>query len=142
LSGPREYPDRPWCAVGVVARKDGEVLLVRRGNPPNVGEWSIPGGAQEAGETVFEAAVRETMEETGVVVRPKAVVEVVDAVTRDEVGRVRFHYTIVEIAADWISGEPAAGDDASDARWVSLEDATATVPRSETARIIRLAMTF
>jgi len=140
LSAGREYPDRPWCAVGVVARRNGEVLLVRRGHPPNVGEWSVPGGAQEVGETVFEAAVRETLEETGVVVAPRAVIEVVDAVTRDEAGRIRFHYTIVEIAADWVSGDPAAADDARDARWVSADELETVLTRSETRRIVRLAM--
>lgn len=126
----------------MVARKGDEVLLVRRGHAPNAGEWSVPGGAQELGETVFEAAAREILEETGIVVEPRGVIEVVDAVTRDEGGRIRFHYTLVEIVADWVSGVPAAADDALEARWFGVENAAAIVPRAATARVIRRGAAF
>src|SRR3712207_2589394 len=83
----REYPDRPWVGVGVIVWRGDQVLLVRRGRPPRAGQWGLPGGAQEVGETLFEAAAREVLEETGLTVRPYAVVTAVDAVNRDDDGR-------------------------------------------------------
>ncbi len=80
----REYPDRPWVGVGVVVWRGDEILLVRRAKPPRVGEWSIPGGAQSLGETVFEAAIREVREETGIAIRPTGIITVVDSILRDE----------------------------------------------------------
>lgn len=129
--GAREYPARPWVGVGVVIWRDGKILLAKRGRPPRRGEWSIPGGAQTIGETVAETAVREAMEETGLIVRPAELISVEDAVTRDAAGRVLYHYTIVEIAADWIDGEAAAADDADDVRWVSPDEADALLALSD-----------
>jgi 8-oxo-dGTP diphosphatase len=132
----REYPDRPWVGVGIVVWRGDEVLLVRRAKPPRLGEWSIPGGAQSLGETVFEAAIREVREEAGVEVKPTAIITVVDSVLRDAAQRTQFHYTLVEISAEWISGEPVAGDDADAARWATPEEAAALVKWDETLRII------
>lgn len=136
---PREYPDRPWVGVGVIIWKGGELLLIRRGRAPRLGQWSIPGGAQHLGETVFEAAAREALEETGLTVRPTHIITVADAITRDEAGAVHYHYTLVEVAADWESGDAAAMDDALEARWATVEEAVALVPWDETDRVIRLA---
>lgn len=117
----REYPDRPWVGVGCVVLRssDGAVLLVRRGRPPRLGEWSLPGGAQRAGETCEEAARRELREEAGVEVGELHLCAVVDAITRDEAGRARFHYTIVEYCALWQSGEARAADDAEAVAWAT-----------------------
>lgn len=114
----RRYPDAPRPAVGAVVFKDGRVLLVKRGNPPAEGVWAIPGGRVHLGETLQAAAEREIMEETGVMIRAGAPVFVFDVVDRDARGDVRFHYVIVDLAADYLSGEPLAGDDAVAARWV------------------------
>ncbi len=133
----REYPERPLIGVGVVVLKGDKVLLIKRAKPPRQGQWSLPGGLQEVGETVFAAARREVMEECGIAIEPLEVVEVVDAITPDETGRVRFHYTLVDVLADWTSGEPVAGDDAMDAAWFDPAALDTLGMWSETPRVIR-----
>jgi 8-oxo-dGTP diphosphatase len=135
----REYPERPWTGVGVVVWQGDRVLLVRRGRPPRQGQWGLPGGAQEVGETVFEAAAREVREETGLEVRPVAIITTVDSITRDADGAVQYHYTLVEVAADCAAGDPVAADDAADARWATLEEAEGLVEWDETRRILGLS---
>ena len=115
----REYPDRPVVGVGAVVMKDGKVLLVKRGVDPNKGVWAIPGGSLKLGETLQEGAEREIMEETGVTIKAGAPVYSFDFFERDGYGRVRFHYVIVDMIADYISGEVQGADDALEARWVS-----------------------
>lgn len=141
-----EVSDRPFPRVGVgvvVLRHDREgirILLVRRGRPPRQGEWGLPGGRQEWGETVFAAAAREVLEETGVVVEPTAHLAVVDSITLSDDGGIGYHYTLVEVLAEWRSGTALAGDDADAAEWMSLDEAEQAVDWSETRRIIRLAL--
>ena len=139
MADSREYPDRPFVGVGVVVLKAESVLLLRRGRPPRLGEWSLPGGAQHVGETVAEAALREVREETGLVIESPALLDVVDSLVRDPEGRVRYHYTLVDFWAEWRSGLPQAGDDAQAAQWHARE----TLPQlglwDETLRIISLA---
>ncbi|MEE8271718.1 MAG: NUDIX hydrolase [Alphaproteobacteria bacterium] len=135
----RAYPDRPLVGVGVVVWRGDRVLLVKRGRPPRQGQWSLPGGAQELGETVLETAVREAREETGLSVRPTGIITAVDSITRDDRGRVQYHYTLVEIAADAGDGEPAAGDDVDDVRWVRLGEVDTVLDWDETRRVIRLS---
>ena len=132
----REYPDRPWVGVGIVVWREDKVLLVRRAKAPRLGEWSIPGGAQSLGETVFEAAVREVREEAGIDVRPTGIVTVVDSIISDDEQRTQFHYTLVEISAEWTAGEAVAGDDVDAVRWATLDEAAAVIRWDETLRII------
>jgi len=133
----REYPLRPWVGVGVIVWHGERVLLIRRGQEPGRGQWGIPGGAQQLGETVFDAAAREVQEETGLSVDPYAVVTVVDGIHRDEDGEIRFHYTLVEVAAECVSGaDPVAADDVCDARWVSLGEVPNWVDGDATLRVI------
>ena len=135
-SSVREYPDRPWVGVGIVVWRGDEVLLVRRAKPPRQGEWSIPGGAQSLGETVFEAAIREVREETGVTIRPTGIITVVDSIVRDGRQRPQFHYTLVEISAEWMAGDAVAADDVDDVRWATPAKAATLVKWGETLRII------
>ncbi|MCX7354629.1 MAG: NUDIX hydrolase [Alphaproteobacteria bacterium] len=135
----RQYPDRPFCGVGVVVWRDDDVLLVRRGRAPRKGDWSIPGGLQELGETVAETALREVLEETGVTVRLTDQLGVVDSVRRDDSGRVEYHYTLIEFAAEWVAGEPAPNDDVDRAQWVALSDLDRYALWDETRRIIALS---
>ncbi len=109
----REYPDRPLVGVGAVIVRDGKVVLVRRGTPPLLGEWSIPGGMLEVGETLHQAAVREALEETGLAVEPQQLLGVFDRVLRDDEGRVRYHYVLIDFLCQERSGELLAGGDAA-----------------------------
>ena len=131
---------KPIVGVGVVVLKTGgagpEVLLIRRGRPPRQGDWSIPGGKQEWGETLHEAAHREIMEETGVSIANLRLIDVVDGLMRDAEGALERHLTLVDYRADWVSGEPRAGDDALDARWVPISELPQYKLWSETTRII------
>ena len=120
--GNNEYPGRPCVAVGGVVIKEDRVLLVRRGKPPSEGEWAIPGGSVELGETLQEAVAREILEETGITIRVGEPVHLFDVVRRDETGLVRFHYIILDFLGGFLTGELQAADDASDARWVSAEE--------------------
>ncbi len=133
----RTYPERPWIGVGVVVYKAEQVLLIQRGKPPRIGQWSLPGGVQEVGETVREAAHREVMEETGVEIELLGLVDVVDSMRHDKEGRVHFHYTLVDMAAEWRAGAPRPGDDAMGAKWVPLADIELHLEWTETIRIIR-----
>ncbi len=115
----KAYPTKPTVAVGAVVFKAGSVLLVKRADPPSEGIWAIPGGSVELGETLQQAAEREIKEETGVEIRAGAPIYVFDVVDRDREGRVRYHYVIADVIAQYVAGSPAARDDALDARWVA-----------------------
>jgi ADP-ribose pyrophosphatase YjhB (NUDIX family) len=136
----REYPNRPIVGIGIVVIKDNNtVLLVRRGKPPNVGTWTLPGGAQEIGETAEEAARRELLEETGLEVDTLHFAATVDNIRRDETGRVRFHYTIIDFAARWVAGEPVAATDVTEAVWARLDALEEYKLWSEAHRVIAIA---
>ncbi|MEI6556902.1 MAG: NUDIX hydrolase [Rhodospirillaceae bacterium] len=136
----REYPSRPWVGVGVVVWRDDHVLLIRRGAPPRRGQWGLPGGAQAVGETLFEAAIREVQEETGLSVTPTAIVTACDGISRDEDDRVHYHYTLIEVAATYDgNADPVAADDAVEACWVFLEDVGSYIEWDETLRVIMLS---
>lgn len=138
----REYPDRPWVGVGVVVWQGERVLLIRRGRAPRLGQWGLPGGAQSVGETLFEAAAREVLEETGLAVEPQAVVTALDSISRDPEGEVQFHYTLVEVLAECPEGDPVAADDAMDARWATPDQVAELVEWGETTRVIELSRAF
>lgn len=125
----------PVAAVGVICLRGDQVLLIRRGTPPRLGEWSLPGGRVEPGETLRDAALRELVEETGVEAELGPLVDVVDGIF-PESGR---HYVLVDFAARWQSGDPVAGDDAADARFWPLDGIEDHVAWAETVRVIRLA---
>ena len=135
----RLYPDRPFVGVGVVVFRGADVLLIRRGKPPRLGQWSLPGGMQEVGETVHECGRREVMEETAVTIAVGGLVDVIDTIRHDGDGRVETHYTLVDLWADWVAGEPVAGTDAMGAAFVALDDVEGLGMWSETVRVIRLA---
>jgi ADP-ribose pyrophosphatase YjhB (NUDIX family) len=113
----REYPDRPLVGVGAVIVQDNRVLLVRRGQAPLLGEWSLPGGALECGETLRNATIREAREETGLVVEIAELLGVYERVIRGEEGRVRYHYVLVDFLCRAVAGNLKAGSDAADVRW-------------------------
>jgi 8-oxo-dGTP diphosphatase len=113
----REYPEVPFIGVGAVIVQDGRVLLIRRGQAPLLGEWSLPGGVLECGETLREATVREAQEETGLVVEAVEMLGVYERVIRSNDGRVRYHYVLIDFLCRPTAGELNAGSDAADVRW-------------------------
>lgn len=128
----------PIPAVGIVCLRGDEVLLIRRGTPPRQGEWSLPGGRIEPGERAIDAALRELREETGVEARLLGLIDVVDGLF-PEIDR---HYVLIDYAAVWTGGEPVAGDDATEACFLPVDQALAVVGWSETRRIIKAAVRF
>lgn len=139
---PREYPTAPVVGLGAVVWRDDKVLMIKRGQPPRAGIWSLPGGGQDLGETVEQGIRRELREETGVEVELLGLVAVIDSVQRDAEGRVLYHYTIVDYAARWASGDVVAGDDAADAAWFSLDELAGLHLWEETMRVIELSRRF
>lgn len=135
-----DYPNRPLVGVGVVAVKDGRVLLIRRGKPPRAGAWSLPGGRQRLGETVRETARRELREETGVEAAVTALLDVVDSITRDDDGAIAYHYTLVDFLAEWRDGTARAGGDAAEVVWADPDDLGSYELWEETLRVIRLGL--
>ncbi|HEY7172814.1 MAG TPA: NUDIX hydrolase [Vicinamibacterales bacterium] len=118
----RVFPERPIIGVGAVILDRDRVLLVRRAHEPLKGEWSLPGGAVELGETLAEALVREVREETGLEIGVGPVVEVVDRVHRTGDGRVEYHFVIVDYLCVPTGGQLAAASDADGACWVPLDE--------------------
>src|SRR5438874_10014261 len=118
----REYPDRPIVGVGAVIIEDNRVLLARRAGPPMQGQWSLPGGVVELGETLRAAAEREALEETGLVVEAGEVLEVLDRIIPGTDGRPQYHYVLVDFLCKRISGEARAGADATEIAWARVEE--------------------
>ena len=131
------YPQSPKVAVGAVVFKDQRVLLVQRGKPPAAGFWAIPGGSVQLGERLQEAAEREIFEEAGIVIKAGEPVFTFDLVERDDQQRVKFHYLIVDVKAEYVSGELQSGDDAVDARWVSAEELKSMQVSSLTVKMLK-----
>jgi 8-oxo-dGTP diphosphatase len=134
----REYPDFPLVGVGAIIIEDGRVLLVKRGHPPLAGEWSIPGGVLEVGETLREAAIREAREETCLRVEPADLLGVYDRVSRDDDGGTVYHYVLIDFLCRRVWGEARAADDADEVRWFTLEEAGELALPEDTAEVIRL----
>lgn len=118
----REYPLAPIVGVGAVVIHESRVLLIRRGHEPMKGQWSLPGGALEVGETLLEGVQREVKEETGLEVLPVALIEAVDRISRDGEDRVQFHYVLLDYLCRVTGGELCCATDAIDVRWASLDE--------------------
>ena len=138
----REYPPSPVIAVGGIVVQEGKVLLIRRGQEPFLGTWSIPGGAVEVGETLSEALRREILEETGLSVRTVAIVEVLDRIIRDEKGAVQYHYVLADYLCAVETGNLQPASDVTEARWASREDLPAYALRRETLQVIEKALSL
>jgi 8-oxo-dGTP diphosphatase len=133
--------ERPRVGVIVVVRRGDQVLLAQRSKGGYIGRWGFPGGHVERGETVIEAAMRELMEETGVSATPHGVLTTLDEIGRSASGEVDWHYVLIAVLADWISGEAVAADDAADVRWATItEIASGDIPvLKQVERVARLA---
>jgi ADP-ribose pyrophosphatase YjhB (NUDIX family) len=128
--------------VGAVILRNGEVLLVRRANPPLQGEWSLPGGALELGETLRHGIAREVEEETGLDVEVGPVLDVVDSIFPDGDGRPQYHYVLIDYFCHLRSGTPTAASDASELRWARPDELSALGVRQLTIEVIHKAFDF
>ena len=124
-------------AVGAVVVNHHRILLVRRANPPGQGDWAIPGGAVKLGETLVEAAEREAREETGLSVKARTPIYAFDLIERDRNGQILFHYVIIDLMADYMSGELHPSDDALDAGWFSPEELKAVKLNESTRKFLK-----
>ena len=123
----REYPDCPLVGVGAIVIKESRILLVKRGKPPGEGLWAIPGGMVELGETLQQAAEREIAEETGLCIQAGEPVYSFDVIQRDPDGRVCYHYVVIDLKAEYVSGDLKHADDVSDAGWFDFSELDALV---------------
>ena len=135
----RRYPARPIVGVGTVVLDGDMVLMIQRGKPPRQGSWSLPGGAQELGETIHEAARREVREETGLEIEIFGLIDVVDSIRPDADAKIEYHYTLIDVAGHAVGGTLMAGGDAQDCRWFTRPEIDAMDIWTETKRIIALA---
>ena len=136
----REHPKQPLIGVGALIVEKGRVVLIKRGKAPLLGEWSIPGGMLELGETLRQGAEREALEETGLVVRATELLGVFDRVVPDSEGKIIYHYVLIDFLCQRISGEVLAGADAADAQWFTPDDVAKLPLAEDTAGVIRAAV--
>ena len=136
----REYPDVPLIGVGAVIVDAGRVALVRRGQQPLLGEWSIPGGALEVGETLREGAIREAREETGLIVDAGELLGIFERLVPDETGRIRYHYVLIDFLCIRTDGALRAASDAADVRWFGPEELPGLKLPADTLTVIQKAL--
>src|SRR5689334_17567512 len=136
----RDYPDRPLLGVGAVIIKKDQVLVVRRANPPLQGQWSIPGGLVNTGETTKEAVIREIREETSLTIEPVELVEVFERILRDTHSRVQYHFVVIDYLCRLLSGVPVPGTDVNEIRWARFEDLPVLGVTPETTSVIQKAL--
>ena len=138
----REYPAHPVVGVGAVVVRDGRALIIRRAHEPRKGEWSLPGGHLDLGESLIDAVRREVKEETGLDVHPGPIVETFDRVHRDPDGRIRFHFVIVDFVCEAPSGEAVAGSDAEAVAWVTAAELDGYGVNAHAAAVIRKGLEY
>ena len=139
MTDPREYPERPAIGVGGVVISSGRVLLVRRGGPPLEGEWSIPGGMLEVGETLFEGVRRELAEETGMDVRVIELIEVFERVSLDAAGKAKYHFVVLDYLCEMVRGDARAGSDVTAVAWAAPSELSKYSLTETAARVIEKA---
>ena len=137
----RQYPEQPLVGVGALIVASGRIVVIKRGHAPLLGEWSIPGGMLELGETVRQATEREALEETSLQVRATELLGVFDRVVLDDRKRILYHYVLIDFLCEVVSGELQAAGDAADARWFTLEEVQALPMAFDTAEVVRRALT-
>jgi secondary thiamine-phosphate synthase enzyme len=136
----RSHPQQPVVSVGAVIVDGGRVLLIKRGQPPLQGRWSLPGGVVEIGETLQEALAREVREETGLEIEVGPVVAVLDRIEREDDNRIEYHYVIIDYRCLVRGGRLTCGSDADDARWVSASDVASFNVTAAVAGVVHKAL--
>lgn len=136
----REYPDRPVVGVGGVVIFKGRALLVRRGRAPFQGEWSIPGGMLELGETILEGVRRELREETGIDAEVIELLEVFERIALDDAGKPQYHYVVLDYFCEPLSGEARAGSDAAEVAWADEAELAQYSLTPTAIKVIRKAL--
>ncbi len=136
----RDYPEHPIIGVGAVIIEAGRALLVRRATEPLRGEWSVPGGMLELGETLHDGVRREALEETGLEIEPGDVLDVFDSIFTDGLGRTQYHYVLIDYLCRPVAGQARAGSDVSDVRWVSPEALPAMGLHHSIEQVVRKAL--
>ena len=136
----RLYPEKPMVGVGAVIFKNDEVLLIKRGNPPLAGEWSIPGGKLEENESIIEAVQREIKEECNVLVDIDDLIDLFEYIEKDEKNRVKYHFIVFDFRAQYLKGELDHFSDASEARWVKVNDLDKYKMKKDTKNMIMKAL--
>jgi len=118
----KEYPKHPMVGVGAIIVRDGKILIVKRKSEPGKGKWSVPGGLVKLGETVGQAVIREVKEECNLDVEVDRLIDIVDSLTKDEKGNIKYHFVILDFSVKLKGGKLKAGDDAKEAKWVPLQE--------------------
>jgi len=136
----RHYPERPIVGCLAVVRRGNKVLLAQRSLSPGIGKWGFPGGMQELGETLFECAQRELIEETGIMAEPRSVLTAIESIRQDEKGKIMTHFTLVCVLLDWHQGEGEPLEDARQVRWLTLAEAEALDTFPDAVPVMRLAL--
>ncbi len=136
----RHYPERPIVGCLAVVRRGNKVLLAERSLPPGIGKWGFPGGMQELGETLFECAQRELIEETGIMAEPRSVLTAIESIRQDEKGKIVTHFTLVCVLLDWHQGEGEPLEDALRVRWLTPGEAEALDTFPDAVPVMRLAL--
>ncbi len=136
----RHYPERPIVGCLAVVRRGNKVLLAERSLPPGIGKWGFPGGMQELGETLFECAQRELIEETGIMAEPHSVLTAIESIRQDEKGKIMTHFTLVCVLLDWHQGEGEPLEDAQQVRWLTPAEAEALDTFPDAVPVMRLAL--
>ena len=136
----RDYPDRPIVGVGAVIVQDGRAVIVQRGGEPLKGHWSIPGGVVELGETLRQAAAREAVEETGLVVEVGEVLEVFDSIVPDAAGKTQYHCVLIDFLCTVVVGDVRPGSDAADVRWIAREELEGFEMQDTAKKVVRKAL--
>ena len=136
----RDYPERPIIAIAAVIVENDRFVLVKRGTPPHQGEWTIPGGMLECGESLREAVIREAREETSLTVKPVTLVEAFERIIRNDAGQIQFHYVIMEYLCQVIEGTLRAGEDAADARWLTEAELKGLQVTEGTHQVLKKAL--
>lgn len=139
MTGAREYPERPAVGVGGVVISKGRVLLVRRGHAASEGEWSIPGGLLEVGETLVEGVRRELQEETGIRVKVFEVIDVFERISLDGEGKTQYHFVVLDYFCEAAEGEARPGSDVTEVEWVAEKDVDGFSLTAAVKQVIRKA---